>query len=411
MSGVGLTGKIVPLNGGSFTVFDGGPVASLAALSLLAGCVTGTRVYVADQDEFYQLDVANAFALSSPLIVGATGGGRWFRKNKAYVVGNFTLWTCGLSPGGAFNQIAGYTPGQIAVTGTVTPDILLTSSGAMNSGTAWDICVDVLGNLWLSEVGVKSVFKILLKNALQTATIPADLIASFVLSPATGVDAVSFDKSNNIWISGSGAGQIVQKITQAQYQATASGISPVILGVVSVAGGQPQQIRFDHQGNLWLANNGSIRQLLASQLLVSNAALAPTVTWSGSNFTNVNGFAFGPDGRLWYVNYVAGAGSLRAVDPASPTGNPASVITITSASFIGANACCFDSQGNIWVVCNDNNTLVRINASQLTSSGAKVADSVVTTTAGVWNPATLVNITFPNNVDRSGLVSSGSPMG
>jgi hypothetical protein len=397
---------------------------------LLRGGETGTQVWVQDQAQFYQLDAANAFTLASPLIIAAAGGGRWFRKSKAYVVGNFTLWCQSYGVG-----FAGYTPGQLLVSGATEPDIILTKAGLTGLGGQQGVVVDNLGNLWLSAndgtFAAITIYKFELKDCLATGPIVPTVTLNVPISTvptAVGSESGSsiFDSKGGLWsINGThgtfGVSSFVRyspkdySVTGGKPSRTLTSYTP---GSVPPNTSNQQDGVFDGEGNLWTSvaftgdaggPNGGLVMFSAAQLEAGGLAVVPVIFWRGSNFSGtglggVVGLSVGANGFIWTT---AIDNKLRAWDPSTAVGlNPAPAITLTCATFSFPYALTFDRAGNLWVQNGNDNRLQRIPAASLAASGAVAADVII-------NPAVATltsNITFPNNPDRSGSLSSGVPI-
>lgn len=420
MSGVPLTGAIVPLNGGAFTVFAGNIVSSLANLSLLAGCSTGTPCYVASEQETYVYDASSTFVADGKLIVTGLGAGRWFRKSKRYVVGNFFLWATGPF---STKKIIGFGPGQQALTGaqSITPDIVLDITAAMvSTNTPFDVCPDAQGNLWVTAYRTNLTAQILrfdLSTILGSGSPTPSISLVTTGSGTAAVWAIAFDRSNSLWgLVNSNTSGLTKIQKFAAYEIAVSGTPTPAANYTNTAIGSAQAPLFDSFGNMWTAcfaggtTTPGVAMFTAAQLSVlGSAAIAvPTVFWSGSNFTGPSGACFGPDGALWIVDYAAGgaAASVKKFDPTQATGNAAPSITITSSSLFGTNNIVFDNAGNMWAANADNGKVVRIAASDLTTSGAKTAALVVTQPSLSF----LANLSFPLNTQRSGTLPSGLPL-
>ena len=372
-----------------------------------ANMPNGSSAFVLSEGETYRLDTTNSFATDSKLIIArGAGPGRWFRKSKAYVIGNFTTWIATSNFAGK-NLILGFTPGQLTSTSTVTPDIILTGPSA---GTSWSVVPDLLGNLWWNIEGIAAgnqiLRKLALKDCLDTGA-PTPSVTLAIASSGITSSTLAFDKANNLWawMSQSAA---LKKITQPQYAASGAPTPPVSMGATGLIGTSQYQL-FDDLGNMWSAAfGGQIHQLTAAQL-ASGVTVAPSIILSGANVNGPSGLAIGPSGLLWCANYAAGHGKLRAYNPVGAvTGTPAIVIELTSSSFVGVTDIFFDSSGNLWFLNFDNGQIGRIAASNITVSGAIIPDFVVTfggASAGTF-PA---SFNYPNNPTRSGLVPSGEP--
>lgn len=409
-------------------------VASLAALGTLAGSVSGSRVFVLDQGEVYVLDTANAFAVSSPLIVAAAGGGNWFRRSKAYVVGTFTLWAAPFSgaSGTGDAKLGGFTPGQITASNAAAPNIILdlVADWPLATATITGMVTDSLGNLWVVGYtnGAGTAFavkKYLLKDILASGS-PSAVVSVAGTSGVVNAVICAFDKQNNLWCLLAQGGQFgaasLQKFSQSSYSVSGSPRPDVALtmfnpGVLAPATSDAEAMCFDAAGNLWIgvgttfgaANQGGILMLGAPQLLVNDAAVVPSVFWAGSNFQgsgnlNIVGIAFG-NGLIWAAQFTGN--KVFAYDPRAPvSGNPAPLITLTSATFNGPISLCFDSGGNLWVANDNNSRIYRIPVASLGASGAVVPDIILSQATILSEP---IQITFPNNPGHSGLLASGLP--
>lgn len=396
--------------------------ASLATLSALSGYPTGSAVYVVDQSETYRLDTANAFTLSSPLIVAATGGGRWFRKSKAYVIGNYTLWCQSFAFG-----VVGFTPGQQAATSSAEPEIVLNMTTlTTTTGNQQGVITDALGNLWLIVNGNGflriDVYKFSLAKCLASGTPTPDLHIPIVLTGGDETEAAIalFDRLNNaIWIADGAHGTFGQTRLRHYGPKAYAYSTPIFDHTVTITtpaiNSNQQDAVFDGLGNLWVSSafstgsfNGGIFMITAAQL-ATGGAVAATVAWVGSNLTGPGlgatcGMAIGPDNLLWVANF-GGGNNVQAWDMSQPSGNPAPVIILTSAAFNGPYAVEFDPQGNLWVNNGNVNGLMRIPKAQLGATGVVTPDVILTPVTA----ALTSKFTFPNNPDRVGLLASGAP--
>lgn len=410
----------------------GQPVTtSLATLALLQNYPDGSLVYVLAESESYRLDAASVFTASSPLIIAGSSTGRWFRRSKAYVVGNFTLWVApfGGPQGTANSKLGGFTPGQLTVSSANDPQIILDLAAEIPpaSVTVSDVVVDNLGNLWVTSAIITggvfvsgTVKKFLLRDCLASGSPAAAVTLAFTV-PAGGSAAVSafFDRQNNLWVMVGGRGTFgvaaLQMFRQSTYASSGAPTPDVSIslfnpGNLAPATSDNNVCAVDSEGNIWsslgftAAGQGGIYMLAQSQFNVSNSSVVPAVFWSGSNFAFIDGLAFGPTGLLWATS----TNTIVAFNPRSPvSGNPVPTIVLTSATFNLPTSLQFDSAGNLWG-CNDNNNKIwRIPAASLGASGAVVPDIILTPTTVLAFP---VAISFPNNVNRSGFLASGVPV-
>jgi len=401
----------------SFIIRDS--VADLVSLDD-AAFANGEHAYVVSENETYVLDTANSFTAFGNLIIARTvGAGRWFRKSKAYVLGNYTLWyATWTSVGGS--RLFGFTPGQLLASSSGTPEVIvILSIGAARA--AQPVC-DSYGNVWVMSFLAASpwqVFKFSLADIIEGGTVAPSL--TLTGAPSTGLastidDAVSiaFDKCNNLWVAARntavGRG-VVQQIPQSilSHDGSYSVVPPISIQCgVGVWYSLDKTIIFDSNNNLWLASYSgaaSINKVPLSQRVVTDLALVPSVVWSGSNFGGPEGIAFGPTGLLWVGDY--SSGSIKAFDPQSLTGNPVPLITITSPGNInGPFLISFDGDGNLWLLNYNNWRLLKFNAADILVTGAP-APSVTLSYASLV-PTANAGFCFPNEPNRGGLLLSGA---
>jgi sugar lactone lactonase YvrE len=397
--------------------------ATLAALTALdsASLPNGSQAYVVAERETYQLDTANALTTYSPLIVArgaGAGAGKWYRRSRAYVVGNFTLWCQSYAFG-----VAGYTPGQLLASGNTEPDILLDLRPVPASSNQQQITIDMGGNIWFAPNAFDgpsiTIRKYLLRDCLVSGTPTAAVQIPVAYPGLSEAGLVIFDRDNGLWcLTGSHGAGIWSAARLGLRAASSSNGLPGLTLTASPAqstNGATDAV-FDGQGNLWCScsltsvptTNGGIIMFSAAQVAAGGAAVVPAVFWNGTNFGatglgGTSGLAIAPNNWIWCSNYPGN--SLRAWNmTGAATGNPAPVVTLTSATFNGPYSIAFDAAGNLWVSNGNVSRLSRIPAASLAVSGVVVPDVVITPAlAGLTS-----NITFPNNPERSGGLPSGS---
>lgn len=389
----------------------------------------GTAAFVIDENETYRLDTENTFAVAPPVLVLARGAGtgRWFRKSKAYVVGNYTLW-CATYTSPTRGGICGFTAGQLLQSSTAPPDIVLDMHEQTNTlGNQEGVLVDGLGNLWLLVNGDNFLsihfYKYLLEDCLESGAPPISITLDLPISAGGSEAAIAaFDRYNGLW-AGCGQHGTFGKSRLVRYGVHAYGSSsgvPSIDIVVDPAAGSTsnqQDIVFDDNGNLWApfgfssaGFNGGVFMLTPAQQQANSASLEPEIYWTGTNFTGVGlggtcQAAIAPNGLIWISDITTP--QLRAWDMSLPSGNPAPSIVVTCPSFELTYSIAFDLEGNLWVT-NNVTSVERIPASALVSSGVAVPDIVLEPGAQFGLGA---KICFPNNRDRSGLLPAGFPPG
>lgn len=415
-----------------FSSFQGATAiaADLAALATndSPSLPNGYAVFVVSENETYQLDTVNPLTTSSPLIVargGASGAGKWYRRSRAYVVGNFTLWVAPFGGSAGQNIIAGFTPGQLQSSNSSPADILLDLNAVLDPtvNRVADVVTDEQGNLWVQSFlhphppqpngdSLKLALKDCLASGSPTPLVHLTGIGTNIPTNSIWTSA-AFDKQNSLWIAYPSHGTF-GVATFLKYGPPTYGHSgapePDIRITLSSVSADTAYPCFDGSGNLWASvyyiNEGPVGgvvMLAEAQLRASSSSLTPAVFWKGSNFTQAGpgGIAFGPNGLLWVVNYQDN--TVKGFDPRSPqSGNPAPVLTVTSTTFNGAWNITFDPSGNLWI-CNFNDNKIMMFTRAQYESGGLLVPTVVLNQPTITTPMAL---TFPGNVQRSGLIRS-----
>jgi len=356
--------------------------------------------------------------------VSAAQTGKWYRKSRAYVVGNYTLWCQSYGFG-----VVGFGPGQQAATSSAEPEIQLNMTALIdNLGNQQGVITDSLNNVWFTVNGGSftkiDIYKFSLSKCLASGTPTPDLNIPILLTGGEQSESAIalFDRVNNaLWVADGNHGGIGQTRMRVYgpraYTSVPSKSSLSILANNPALNSNQQDAVFDGLGNMWCSvavstggSNGGILMFSAAQL-VSGGTVAPAVGWFGSNFTGPGlgatcNMAIGPDNLLWVANF-SGSNNVQAWDMTNPvSGNPAPAIVLTSASFNGPYAVSFDPAGNLWVNNGNVNGLMRIPKAQLAASGVVVPDVILTPPVA----ALTSKFTFPNNPDRVGLLPSGAPI-
>lgn len=394
-----------------------------------ANIPNGAHAFIVDEGETYVLDTANAFTAFSDLILARTvGTGRWFRRSKAFVVGNYTLWiTNFISQLAGGNKLLGFTPGQLVASNSNAPEIVIDLNPSPSPGPQLEnpiqLACDAYGNVWLMMIAGGGtpwrVLKFELSDILQSGTVAPRTTLQNALSAGLpqAIDhctGIAFDKDNNLWIAGRNTATsrgIVQKIPSS---VTSREGSFLVVPPVSLQCGAgvwfdlEKSICFDGSGNLWLSGYQfpSVSKVPLAQQLVTDLALVPSVRWSGANFSGPEGIAHGPTGLLWMADY--NTNSIKAFDPQEVTGNPAPLITITSASITGPYNVTFDGDGNMWVLNYNNWDLLKFAAADILVTGAPVPTVILNYPGLAVSGPFAAGFCFPNDPNRSGLLPSGT---
>jgi sugar lactone lactonase YvrE len=193
-------------------------------------------------------------------------------------------------------------------------------------------------------------------------------------------------------------------------------------------------VAFDSSGNLWavvVPDLAEVVEFTPAQLKSLNANPSPTpaATITSTStfttmFTSLSGCTFDNQGNLWVVDHYHGSiDELSQAQLAAGSANVTPPVVITSPALDGPDFIAFDKDGNAWVSVNINSTIVKYSASQLTSSGTK-SPEVVLSDDGSGSLSGPGQLAFDRNGDlwvpsffthtvleyaKSQLTSSGNP--
>ena len=252
------------------------------------------------------------------------------------------------------------------------------------SGTgAGDVCnpngiaFDPSGNLWVADSGNNSIVEF--KAPFTTGERSAIAIGEYSDGQpnATNLDepqGIAFDSAGNLWVADSSDNRVVEyKAPLASGEAASLVIGQASLTSATDDDGRanlssPEDVAFDHSGNLWVADTQDSR-VLEFAFPFSNGEEASAVI-GAPNFSSVSGndtqstltlpeaIAFDHSGDLW----VSDSGNSRVLEFPQPlaTGeNATDLIGQYSYFYGGPNATqyqlgypegiAFDSTGNLWV--------------------------------------------------------------
>lgn len=218
------------------------------------------------------------------------------------------------------------------------------------------------------------------------------------LNGPTGGD-IAFERDGSFWAAGGSTSDAML----GHYDPYALGTTATPNIEVDIAGiecfPRLNGLAFGPDGDLWASSPcspGVFR--LAASALASGGIVTPTLTISGTAITTPGGLAFDAAGNLWIA--FEGGGLLRfdASALAASTGTPGRTLTVkvtadpTDSSIIDANALAFDASGNLWGSDFGGNSFFRIDAADLTGTGA--ADVVPAVRVTVPLRALLEGIAF-----------------
>jgi sugar lactone lactonase YvrE len=303
---------------------------SLAAIALLAiACGTSSQAWCKSGESLWVADTGNNRIVElapndlkhsgspTPVTIDSLNSaqGLAFDKSK-------NLWL------EAFDNFAlEFTAAQLKNLGT-DPDPAPAKEFGSGADAARGCIFDKKGALWFIDA----------QDAVDEFT-PAQLTASGnPSSPAVRVSSDAsldgpefgvFDKSDNLWISSEDNSE-VEEFTASQLGSSGDKTPAVILSANSGSLDSPEQLAFDHKGNLWVANAGNATVVMfAKKQLKASGMPVPAVTLSSSAFDEPTGLAFDGSGNLWVSNLTGGQISKFTSKQLRKSGSPTPKIAIT----------------------------------------------------------------------------------
>jgi sugar lactone lactonase YvrE len=200
----------------------------------------------------------------------------------------------------------------------------------------------------------------------------------------------------NLWISSGGGG--IESYTEGQL-ARSGTATPIHLGTFDTATG----IAFDDSHNLWAVVDGDkVVRFTPAQLknLGHDPNPTPKMTIkSPFAFRHLYGCGFDNQGNLWVVDTEnSSIDELSQEQLEGDSGNVAPHVIITSAELVSPNYVTFDKAGNAWVDSKDGDQIAEFAAGELTSSGTKSAEVLLSDDGDCTNLCAPGEIAF----DRKG---------
>jgi len=202
------------------------------------------------------------------------------------------------------NAVFEFTPAQLMASGTLTPNVSITSTPAFNGPLG--IAFDADGDLWIANNATTTIFEFN-ADALPTNSGSVSLTPNVILSDdgkgsIQAPWALVFDSQGNLWSSNANAPFTVVKFAKANLTATGSPTPAITLsptmsdGTTTLAA--PNGIAFDNLGDLAAISSATPfgTPLFGKTQLTTGGAIVPTTLLVGGT-TTLNapaGCNFGP---------------------------------------------------------------------------------------------------------------------
>lgn len=227
-------------------------------------------------------------------------------------------------------EILGFTASELKKLPTApTPAVTISSSSFSD---IVGCTFDKHGNLWLADpnnFSLDEVSAAQLKAGSASIT-PAVIITSSGPYPLVGMFFVTFDASGNLWTD-SASYPYLSEFPASELSSGGAKAEKVVLE----GGGSldhPGEIAFDGHGNLWVTNyyNNTVIMFSKSQLSASNND-APAVTISSSTLGGPWGLTF-HSGDLWVSDYGDGNAQEFVPSQLKSSGAPTPKVLLTDAA-------------------------------------------------------------------------------
>jgi sugar lactone lactonase YvrE len=194
-----------------------------------------------------------------------------------------------------------------------------------------------------------------------------------------------FDSAENLWVSNRFNANLIQfthdqlKVGGQQFPTTE---------IDSSAFFQPEDIRFDSAGTLWVADiaEGQVDGFKATTLASiqgTTSTIAPDIVNASNDLASPSALAFDRKGNQWVANCIGDSLVRFAASDLTSSGSPSAIVIIsatsvtvpsgTTLSLDCPGGLAFDKHGNLWVSNYsgaDGGSLAKFTPSQLTSSGS-----------------------------------------
>jgi ligand-binding sensor domain-containing protein len=231
------------------------------------------------------------------------------------------------------------------------------------------LAFDSSGDLWVGNYESDKLVEYPKVQLSTVSPVPAVVISAGAGNSPNEPASLTFDRSGDLWVANQGPGTVTE---YSQAQLTKSG-SPAPYKTISYPGlSTPLAVRFDHSGDLWVSYPYNVVEFTKAGLAKAdpgpNVVLSPGAALSLSGYGN--NIAFDQQGNLWVANE---SGTLVELTEAqlAHSGAPSPHVTITDLALSQLSGVALDSSGDLWT-SEPSNVVVEFTKAQLAKSGSHI---------------------------------------
>jgi sugar lactone lactonase YvrE len=353
-----------------------------------------------------------ALALGGLIITGAGCGSSGGSSGSSQPTAEATLWVANEFG----NFLSAFAPHQLKSSGSPDPHAV-NQSASINQPEG--VIFDKHENMWVtncSDAGAHA-------GTLQEYT--REQIANLGHNPqpspaVTLVDdgyfdifdcpyGEEFDSSGNLWVSNRFNSDLIQFTPE---QLKAGGVEFPNTEIDSAAFYQPEDIKFDSMGTLWIADiaEGQVDAFTASTLALAQgttSTIPPDIVNTSTSLVGPRAIAFDKQGNQWVANCITDTLVQFAASDLTTSGSPTPMVIISSTivtvpsgtapSLDCPDGLAFDKHGNLWVSNGSfgpAGSLAKFTPSQISSSGSPTPTVFIDVNSGATNLSSPSLISF-----------------